>query len=231
MRFSGVIPEDEPDPRIAQAESLKMMPVPVMGFATQASLEDEGFVSVNYGEDDRGVDAIAATVTYGLWRNPLDKSDPGNRVELTDEMREALEQVPPWPRPTWLIEQAERIRYPQLWEAVRTSWHRENSEFSTVSSILVDHANYVLMNCFPSENVERENIFESSVPLLSERTVNPRVTVRVNGVEVPAAEINTDIHVYAIGCELESGGVLTAVIPRSELKYVVVEFATRDLGT
>lgn len=31
MRLAGVVPEDEPDPRIAQAESLKMMPVPVYG--------------------------------------------------------------------------------------------------------------------------------------------------------------------------------------------------------
>ena len=25
-------------------------------------------------------------------------------------------EVPPWPRPPWLIEQAERMRYPRLWE-------------------------------------------------------------------------------------------------------------------
>lgn len=228
MRQAGVVSEDEPDPRITQAEALKMMPVPVMGFASQPSLEDDGFVSLNYGEDDRGVDEISATVTYRLWRNPFEKADPSNLVELDDEIRKALEQIQPWPRPAWLIAQAERIRYPQLWEAVRTSWHRENSEFSTLHSILVDHANYVLMNCFPSENASRTAMQDSPVSQLSERNVDPRVTVRINGTEVSAAEINTDIHVYAIGAELETGGVLTAVIPRRELKYVVIEFATRD---
>lgn len=173
-------------------------------------------------------DQISATVTYRLWRNPLDKADPNNLVELDAEMRKALEQDPPWPRPAWLIEQTERIRYPQLWEAVRTSWHRENSEFSTLHSILVDHANYVLMNCFPPENAARTAMHVPPLRQLSERNVNPRVTVRINGTEVSAAEINTDIHVYAIGAELETGGVLTPVIPRRDLKYVVLDFTTRD---
>lgn len=32
MRLAGILPEDDPDPRIEQAELLKLMPVPVIGF-------------------------------------------------------------------------------------------------------------------------------------------------------------------------------------------------------
>lgn len=38
--MDGILPEDAPDPRIEQAEELKLMPVPVMGLVPQPSLED-----------------------------------------------------------------------------------------------------------------------------------------------------------------------------------------------
>jgi hypothetical protein len=40
MRFAGFVPEDAPDPRLAQAEKVKLMPVPVMGLVPQPSLDD-----------------------------------------------------------------------------------------------------------------------------------------------------------------------------------------------
>ena len=59
------------------------------------------------------------------------------------------------------------------------------------------------------------------------RAVNGRVTVLVDGVEVPAAEIDTDPFVYGIGAEVE-GGVVTAVLPRAELEHIRIQFATRS---
>jgi hypothetical protein len=44
---------------------------------------------------------------------------------------------------------------------------------------------------------------------------------------MPALEIDTDPFVYAIGVELSADTVLTAVVPRDELKHVTLEFAQR----
>jgi hypothetical protein len=146
MRAAGILPEDAPDPRAEWAESLKLMPIPVMGLRPQPALEDTNSVGVSYGLDDRGYNEMTASITYTLWRNPDDRSDPVNLADLDEKTRTSIEEVPPWPRPPWLIEQVERLRYPQLCEAVRTTWHRTPSERSSVQSLLADHVNHILMN-------------------------------------------------------------------------------------
>lgn len=83
-----------------------------------------------------------------LWRTPDDHADPVSLAGLDEERRRAIEDVPPSPRPGWLVEQVARMRCPQLWEAVRTIWYRDASELSSVRSLLVDHVNFILMNQF-----------------------------------------------------------------------------------
>ena len=150
MRFVRVHAEDAPDPRLASAELLARMPIPVIEFEEQSTLEVAD-TSVSSGTHGTGYDMMAASVSFTLWRKPDDKSDPANLAELDDETRRAIDDVPPWPRPPWVVELVERMRYPRLWEAVRTSWYREESEFTTVDQLLVDHANYILMNQFREE--------------------------------------------------------------------------------
>lgn len=227
MRFEGILPENAPDPRIEQARLLKLMPIPVMGLVPQASLEDMGDVGFQSGEDVHGYNEMTASLTYMLWRNPNDRSDPINLVDLDEQQQSAIEHVPPWPRPAWLVEQVGRMRYPQLWEAVRTTWHRDPSEDTSVGSLLVDHVNYILMNQFRQERGLSGNPWDKPAPDVTVRAVNRRVSVLVDGVEVPAAEIDTDPFVYGIGANLDGGGIVTAVIPRAELKRVQVQFATR----
>jgi hypothetical protein len=228
MRLTGILPEDAPDPRVEQAERLKLMPIPVMGLVSQPSLEDTDTVSLGYGQDDPGYSEMTASVTYTLWRNPMDHSDPINLADLDEQRRRAIEDAPPWPRPAWLVEQVERMRYPQLWEAVRTTWHRDSSERSSVRSVLVDHANYILMNQYRRELGLSDSPWDQPAPAVTGRMVNDQVSVLVNGVEVPGAEVDTDPFVYGIGAELAGGGVVTAVLPRTELKRVQLQFTTRS---
>ncbi|SDL89894.1 hypothetical protein SAMN04487913_11722 [Arthrobacter sp. ok362] len=224
--MTGILPEDAPDPRVEQVERLKLMPIPVMGLVPQPSLEDTDTVGLGYGQDARGYSEMTASVTYTLWRNPTDRSDPMNLADLDEQSRRAIEDVPPWPRPAWLVEQVERMRYPQLWEAVRTTWHRDSSERYSVRSVLVDHVNYIL-NQYRHELGLSGNPWDQPATTVTDVMVNGQVTVLVNGVEVPGAEVNTDPFVYGIGAELAGGGVVAAVLPRAELKRVQVQFTTR----
>lgn len=190
--MAGILPEDAPDPRVEQAERLKLMPIPVMGLVSQPCLEDTDTVGLGYGQDARGYSEMTATVTYTVWRNPIVRSDPINLADLEEQMRRAIEDVPPWPRPAWLVEQVERMRYPQLWGAVRTTWHRDSSERYSIRSVLVDHVNYILMNQYRQELGLSGNPWDQPAPAVTDLMVNGQVSVLVNVVEVPGAEVDTD---------------------------------------
>ncbi|MCY0906556.1 hypothetical protein [Arthrobacter sp. H14-L1] len=120
------------------------------------------------------------------------------------------------------------MRYPQLWEAVKTTWHRDASERSSPARVLVDHVNYILTNRYRRERRFGANVRGGPAPDITNRSVNGEITVRVDGVEIRGVEIDTDPFVYGVGASLERGGVLTAVLPRDELKYIRVEFAKRS---
>ncbi|MCT9820794.1 hypothetical protein N3K63_10915 [Microbacterium sp. W1N] len=228
MRYAGVLPEDAPDPRFEREELAKAMPVPIIEFATQPSIEFASF-SVSTSGSGTAVDHMSVAVSSTLWRNPTDKSDPVNLADLDDVTRRSLDEVPPWPRPAWLIESVERMRYPMLWEAVQTTWHREQSERSTLDALLVHHVNHILMNHFREQ--AGLDLHDWSAPgLASERVVHHGVDVMIDGAPVVGAEIDTDPFVYAIGANLPSGGVLTTVVPREHLPHLRLEFRRRPPG-
>ena len=225
MRFGGFLPEDAPDPRIAQAEKVRLMPVPVMGFVPQPALEDVHMENtMSSGMPD--MSQMTVGITYTLWRNPDDRSDPVNLADLDEATRRALDGSFPARRPAWLIEQVERMRFPMLWEAVWTTWHRDPSELS-VPRILIEHTNHILMNRFRKELGLGDIAADRFAARLTERAVNSLATVTVDGFEMPAFEIDTDPFVYAIGAELNAGSVVTAVVPRDDVEYVQIAFAHR----
>ncbi|CAD5994991.1 hypothetical protein [Agreia sp. COWG] len=228
MHFAGILPEDAPDPRLAQDKQLRSMPVPVMGLVPQPSLEDTLPVSFSGGHDETGYSSMAVSINYTLWRNPDDRTDPVNLAHVDEAVKRALDEVPPWPRPAWLVERVEQMRYPMLWEAVRTSWYRDASELSSPRRLLVEHANHILVNRFRAELGLGDPSNDHRLrPRLTERAIDDRATARVNGADVPALEIDSDPFVYAIGTELGSGAILTAVIPRDELEHLRIEFVER----
>lgn len=227
MHFAGVVPEDAPDPRFEREELASTMPVPIIELVPQAAVEFASF-SVSTSSDGRAVNEMTVAVSATLWRNPTDKSDPVNLADLDDSTRRALDEDPPWPRPAWLIEAAERMRYPMLWEAVQTTWHLEESERSSLDAVLVHHVNHILMNEFREEAGLGLHDWDSP-GMASERVVRHGVDVLIDGALVSGAEIDTDPFVYAIGATLPSGGILTAVVPRDHLPYLRLEFRQRPL--
>ncbi|MBH0116726.1 hypothetical protein I6E52_07680 [Salinibacterium sp. NG253] len=226
MDFTGVLPEDAPDPRVHLAKLLERMPIPVMGFAGQSAL-DETDVGANFATDSDGYSSMTASISATLWRNPDDKSDPANLAEMDDSARRAIDEVPPWPRPAWLVERVEMMRYPSLWEVVQTHWYREESELSELGFLLNQHANYILMNQFREEL--GLNAHDGEAPtLLPERRATRPVDVAIDGEMVPGVEIDTDPFVYAVGAKLARGGTVTAVVDRENLPFITLEFATRN---
>ncbi|PQZ93724.1 hypothetical protein CQ018_08705 [Arthrobacter sp. MYb227] len=230
MRFDRILPDDEPNPRIEKAWLLKLMPIAVMGLAPQPSVEDTGDVGIQSKWDGRGYTEMSASVTYTLWRNPDDRSDPINLADPDEQRPSAIEDVPPHsPRPAWMLEQVERIRYPLLMEAVRTTWHPDPTERPTVGDLLVEHINDILRNYYRRERGLGRNQWgrRATGPTVTGRSVSGRGSVLVNGVDVPAVEIDTDPFVYGVGAELE-GVVVTAVLPRTALKHILLHFVTRS---
>lgn len=57
MHFAGVLPEDAPDPRLQIAELLSGMPIPVIEFAEQRSLEITD-IGVNSATDTAGCSGV-----------------------------------------------------------------------------------------------------------------------------------------------------------------------------
>jgi hypothetical protein len=211
VQFAGILGEDAPDPRLEWIEQARQMPVPIIGLVPQPHLEDWGAIGVGTGTRNGVLDMCEVSVGYTLWRNPDEPDDPIN----LGEPNPALESEPPWPRPQWLIEQVRRMRYPMLWECVRTRWTREPDEFDTVPSQLTAHINHILVNRF------------EGAPAVDERSVESGISVVVDGVPRSGFRIDTDPYVYGVGVELDARALLTAAIPRDALSYVDVAFAAR----
>ncbi|RNI21711.1 hypothetical protein EFY87_11225 [Flexivirga caeni] len=192
---------------------MRRLPLTVFGLVEQSSLEDTGALNIAQGSDSAGLTDVAVSLTYTLWRNPGDRSDPANLADLDDETRAALDREPPYPRPQWLVDRVQQLRYPQLWEAVRTTWTRDPGQDDDPAQVLTEHLEDVLTNRYAEER---------GAELIGQHT-----TVEVDDATVDAVEINTHPLLYAVGARVAADTVVTAVLPRSELPCVDVAFATR----
>lgn len=227
MQFAGVVPPDAPDPMDELRARVARMSFPVMGLIAQPAIEDFGALALSEGRDARGVSDRSVSVSYTLWRNPDDHADPANLAELDARTRAALDDEPPWPRPAWLVQAVERMRYPQLWEAVRTSWRRDESELSALSHQLRAHANHILANRFRAElDLDPGPLTDRSWQV-SESAVNAARTLIVDGRDLSASEIDTDPFIYAIGARLGPQIVVTAVLSREDLSHIDLALETR----
>lgn len=212
MEFAGVVPHDAPDPRLDREAAQEHLPIPLVELVEQPHVESTEF-GIGSTTDPRGASQLVGSVTSTFWRVPGDKADPRNLADRDDATRSSLDEVPPWPRPTWLIEQVDRMRYPRLWEAVRTTWQREDQEAETLEAMLVSHANDVLRNQFRAElNLDIRQ--KDSPALITESAVQTGIDLLVDGETVSGLQINTDPFVYALGATLSYGGTLTVVLPR-----------------
>jgi hypothetical protein len=229
MRFTGVVPADAPDPRFEMNARLRSLPFPVFGLATQRTVRDTGDIGFQEQRDRSGVTASSVAISYLLLRNPDDPNDPGNVAVLDDATLAALAEAPPWPRPTWLLERAEKMRQAHLWEAVRTSWYRTPSEHSTVARCLTDHMNHILANSFTEElGIPLGTGWEPDTAwMVRDSVVKSGVPMAVSGQTVSAVEVDSDPFVYGVGAQLSSTLAVTIAVPRDDLRYLRIAIIER----
>jgi hypothetical protein len=230
MHFSGRLSADAPDPALDTLAKARRMPVPVYGLTPQRHVEDWDAFGVQSATHDGELDSCTVSVSYTLWRNPHNIHDPVNLARLDDETRRSLDSEVPWARPEWLLERVRRMHYPMLWECVRTSWHREPEPRDSIESELVSHVNYILVNSFRATRVDPASVhgFDGLSGAVHEKCVEHGVVVRVDGFERSGIRIDTDPDVYGVGVAL-GGSLLTAVVPRDELRFIELSFETRRL--
>lgn len=222
MEFGGRLPADAPDPRLERAARLRELPVPVMGLVPQPSLEDTDTLGITDGHDRSGLVDMAVDVTYTFWRNPDDRSDPVNLAVLDDETRAAIERTTPWQRPRWLIEHVERMRYPQLWDAVRTTWTRRVSGPDVIGAI-AEHLGQILANRYGQPALGDD--LSGSRSVIEQECVD--TTIEVDG--MPQGAVGFDGHplLHAVGVQVGPSAVATVVLPRDVLPYVEVGLSAR----
>ncbi|MCR2827207.1 hypothetical protein [Microbacterium sp. zg.Y909] len=225
--FEGVLGMDSPDPMDAQWERIAQWPIPVFGLAPQPTIEMFGPSEIGSGSDSAGLRDAQVGLSYIVIRNPADRADPTNLADLDEEALRALDEVPPWPRPKWLIELTDRQRYPMLWEAGRTSWYRDPAERPSIAEALVDHTAEVLNTSFrPERGLDGRVGSLPPAPDITTAAVQHDAILRIDGIDRPAVLIDTDPHVFAVGTELDGSALVTVVLTRDELPFIQVELIT-----
>ena len=201
--------------------------MPLWGFTPQPSLDGRVDVGMETSTDATGTSSVAVTLGYPLWRNPADHADPVNLAQFDEQTRAHLDEVPPWPRPGWLVAAVERMRYARLPDAVRTSRHRDTNEDAALARELIRHARYLLVNHFrePLGIEPGPGAFGHPGVRIPDSAVDDSASVLVDGVPTPAAQIDTDPFVFAIGFTPSPDVVVTAVVPRDELPHLTIAFA------
>jgi hypothetical protein len=215
--------EDVPAPPTLD-EVARAFPGPLYGFVPQPSLEPWTSGTASSTSGGR-VEIESVAIGYTLWLNPDDHDDPANLAELDDELRASLDAPPVRPLPDWMTAITARMRYPWLWEAVRTTVaHEPAPPWHSAESVLVEHVNHILRNRFRDERVRGGFPGELLGPA-TEKCVEHDVPLLLDGRPVPGIRIDTDAHVLGVGAHL-GDRVLTAVVDRDRLPLLDLAFAT-----
>jgi hypothetical protein len=221
MDYSDRDPRDIPEPATVD-EAADAFGLAVMTLVPQVSIAELGVSTVAHSSNGGAsvIDSIA--ISYTLWRNPKDRSDPGNLADLADEVLASLDVPSARPLPMWMRDRLELMKYPSIWEGVMTT--RRSGPTPTAEKTLVDHANHVLRNTFAELRVSDGLPAELDSPVDAQHIQPTRLLV--DDVEVAGLIIDSDPHIVAVGADL-GDRILTAVLPRDHLPFLTLEFSTR----
>ncbi|HEV7813405.1 MAG TPA: hypothetical protein VGO99_10565 [Leifsonia sp.] len=187
----------------------------------QPAVEEAG-ASVWSTTRDGHETSAALTLSYTLWRHPENRDDPRNLAEMTPETQTALDDLPSWPLPEWMLEARARMRYPLVWDAVRTT--SPSMDGQSLAQTVTEHANYIVENLFRDERTRSGSPGGLVDPVSERHAIEARLFV--DGVALPGLRIGSDPHVIAVAAQI-GDRMLSAVILRDQLPFLRLRFATR----
>lgn len=219
MDYSDQDPRDLPEPKTVD-DAADEFGLAVMTLVPQVSVAELGVSTVAHSSNGGPSTIESIALSYTLWRNPKDRSDPGNLADLADEVLASLDAPSARPLPMWMRDRLELMKYPSLWEGVMTT----RRTGPTAEQTLVDHANHVLRNTFRELRVSggRPGTLDAPVGL---RNIMPTQLI-VDEAEVEGFVVDSDPHIVAFGADL-GDRILTAVLARDHLPFLTLEFSTR----
>jgi len=188
--------------------TLRSLDGPVFGFAVQPHLSE---LAAATRSDRARVDGVSLSYTY--YRHPLNRAHPSNFVDLTPQQVAAIERAESSRLPSWMVEQIRQIRYPTLWDAVRTAKAGPGDRKDALETRLAAHANDVLRARDPRH-----------VPVRSPRATPTGRLHHSDLLETTCVMVDREPH---RGRRLEAAPFLTAFGVRIGKRYLTVVYDTR----
>lgn len=216
---SSVTADGQPGPH-AVAEIVASFAGPVYGFVAQSHLQE--FAATPASATGR---VVQVSLSYTYFRVPARPADPSNFVELTADQERAIVAAEGSKLPPWLKDQISRMRYPVLFEAVRTSLPIPSERAHPIESRLAAHMSDALHALRP-QLATVESSHHGSPLQVRDDDIRRGVPVLVDGEPVRSYRVDGHPEVIAIGMDLRSCFV-TAVVPRGMLPGLDLSFARR----
>jgi hypothetical protein len=221
MDYSDRDPRDVPEPKTVD-DAADEFGLAVMTLVPQVSIAELGVSTVAHSRDGAARVTDSVAISFTVWRNPKDRTDPGNLADIADEVLASLDVPTARPLPAWMRDRLELMKYPTIWEGVMTT--RRTGPSVTVEQTLVDHANHVLRNTFAELRVSDALPGELDLPVGAQNVEPTRLII--DGSEMSGVTIGSDPHIVAVGADL-GDRILTAVLARDHLPFLTLEFSTR----
>jgi len=203
--------------------TLRTLGAPVFGFATQPRLAELAATT----QTDR-TRTVGVSLSYTYFRHPISRHHPANFVELTPEQDVAIERAEASSLPQWMIDQITRIRYPTLWDAVRTAKVVSGDAKNALEQRLAAHANEFLRTRDP-HHVPVRIPRVATAGRLSSADLLETTCVIVDRQPYHGRVLDAGPHMAAFGARVDRR-YLTVVYDTRIAPRLHLEFTTRPQG-
>lgn len=194
---------------------------PVFGLVPQPHLRELDVLStVASGEE-----LTEVSVSYSFLAEPSDPADPRNLVPTVRDIDGWLEKAERDGQPEWFARGLQSMRFPMVWEAVRTA-SRVDPWGATTAERLAGHMEHVLIN---TADERRRRDGDSVIPSLDAGVTAAHArptTLTVDGAERPGIQIDTDATVIGWAVEVDDS-LVSIVLDRDRAEHLDVRLATR----
>lgn len=188
---------------------------PLIGFTPQPRLEE--FAAAPTMGSGR---LIEVSLSYSVFRHPHRRDHPENQLPLTPEQESAILRAEKSGLPPWIVDQITRMRFPVLWEAVRTSVAIPTERARPIEARLSAHMNDALRLMPGSRTRARRTV------QLDDDDITRGAPILVDGEKVRGIVVTDDPDLVALGLRVDDRQV-TVVIDRALAPLVRLELARR----